>query len=166
MDTTSLCHHPRDRNRLLQSRVPTARSCPLRAGRRLISRAHVLVRKPHARRWQRLIWAVERRHDVQPPAILAQEVVATRTTTPDGAVNAPVGMRHRRDAEKPRDDHGGHRDDDRPHNRLTLVQVDLLGEPNRKTRAPPDVNTWAAAPALNGCAAPSPPSPPAVSAPG
>ena len=57
-------------------------------GRRLMSRAHVLVRKPHTRRWQRLIWVVERRQDVQPPAILAQEVVTTRTTTL-GAVNAP-----------------------------------------------------------------------------
>ena len=90
-----------------------------------------LSRKPHTRRWQRLIWAVERRQDVQPPAILAQEVVATRTTTPDGAVDARVGVRHpRRDAEKPRDDHGGHRDADRPHNRLTLVQADLPSEPN------------------------------------
>jgi hypothetical protein len=86
---------------LQSSRIPTARSCPLLAGRRLIGRAHVLVRKPHTRRWQRLSWAVERRQDVQPPAILAQEVVLIRTTTPDGAVNARVGVRHRRDAEKP-----------------------------------------------------------------
>jgi hypothetical protein len=42
-------------------------------------------------------------------------------------------VRHRRDAEKPRDDHGGHRDEDRPHNRLTLVQADLHSEPNRRT---------------------------------
>jgi hypothetical protein len=120
---------PHSQLRSLQSRIPTARSCPLRAGRRRpISRAHVLVRKPHTRRWQRLIWAVERRQDVQPPAILAQEVVATRTTT-DGAVNARVGVRHRRDAEKPRGDHGGHRDEDRPHNRLTVVQADLPSEP-------------------------------------
>ena len=124
---------PHSHLRSSQSRIPTAGSCPLRAGRSPISRAHVLVRKPHTRRWQRLIWAVERRQDVQPPAILAQEVVAIRTTTPDGAVNARVGVRHRRDAEKPRDDHGGHRDEDRPHNRLTLVQADLHSEPNRRT---------------------------------
>jgi len=124
--------------RLLQSRIPTARSCPRRAGRRRISRAHVLIRKPHTRRWQRLIWAPERRQDVQPPAILAHEVVTTRTTTPDGAVNARVGVCHRRDAEKARDDHGGHRDDDRPHNRLTLVQaacpVNRMAEPRKVTR--------------------------------
>lgn len=95
-----------------------ARSCPLQAGRRLICicRAHVLVRKPHTRRWRRLIWAVGRRYYVQPPAVLAQEGVATRTT-PDGAVNAWVGVRHCRGAEKSRDDHEGHRDNDRPHNR-------------------------------------------------
>jgi hypothetical protein len=81
---------------------------------RPISRAHVLVRKPRARRWQRLIWAVTVgtvRHDIQPPAILAQEDVTTPTTTSHGAVHARVGVRHRRDAGKHRDDHGGDRDD-------------------------------------------------------
>ena len=70
---------------------------------------------------------------MQPPAILAQEYVATRTTTLDCAINACVGVRHRRDAEKPRDDHGGHRDYHRPHNRLTLVQADVPIELNRRT---------------------------------
>jgi hypothetical protein len=74
---------------------------------------------------------------VQPPAILAQEVVATRTTTPDGAINARV--RHRRDAEKPRDDHGGHRDDDRAHNKIDAspsrpCPVNRIAEPLTVTR--------------------------------
>jgi hypothetical protein len=74
---------------------------------------------------------------VQPPAILAQEDIATRTTTYDGAVNARVGVRHR-DAEISRDDHGGHHDDDRPHNTLTLVQaactVNPIAEPLKVRR--------------------------------
>ncbi len=103
----------------LRSRIPVALSQPLQPGRRLIwiCRAHVLVRKPHAPRWRRLIQAVGRRYDVPPRAVLAQEDVETRTT-PDGAVNARgIGVRDCRDAEKSRDDHGGHRDNDRSHNR-------------------------------------------------
>ena len=77
-------------------------------------------------------------HDVQPPAILAQEEVTTRTNALDCAINACVCVRHRRDAEIPRDDHGGHRDDDRPHNRLMLVQaacpVNRIAEPLKVTR--------------------------------
>jgi hypothetical protein len=55
--------------------------------RRPISRARVLVRKPHTKRRQWLIRAitvgtvgVERRHNMQPSAAPTQEVVATRTT--------------------------------------------------------------------------------------
>jgi hypothetical protein len=74
---------------------------------------------------------------MQPPAILAHEDIATWTTTHDGAVNARVGLRHR-EAEIPRDDHGGHRDDDRPHNTFTLVQaactVNPIAEPLKVTR--------------------------------
>jgi hypothetical protein len=64
-------------------------------------------------------------------AALTQEVVAARTTALDCAINPRVCVRNRRQAEEPRDDHGSHRDDDRPHNRLTLVQADLPSEPNR-----------------------------------
>jgi hypothetical protein len=74
---------------------------------------------------------------VQPAAILAQEDVATRTTTPDCAVKTRIGVRDRRDAEKPRNDHGGHREDDCPHNRLTLVQTDLLSKEPHEVRCLP-----------------------------
>jgi hypothetical protein len=42
-------------------------------------------------------------------------------------------VHNRRDAEKTRDNHGSHRDDDRPHNRLTLVRADVPIELNRRT---------------------------------
>jgi len=45
------------------------------------------------------------------------------------AIPRPCGIS--RGVEEPLDDHGGHRDDDRPHDRLTLVQADLPGDPNR-----------------------------------
>jgi hypothetical protein len=42
-------------------------------------------------------------------------------------------VHNRRDAEKPRDNHGSYRDDDRPHSRSTLVQADMHIELNRRT---------------------------------
>ena len=111
---------------------------PSRIGRRPIRRARVLVRKPHTQRRQRLIRAiavgtvrVERRYNMQPSAAVAQEVVATRTTALDCAVNARVGMCNRREAKKPQDNHRSHRDDNRPHDRSTLVQADKHIELNR-----------------------------------
>jgi hypothetical protein len=109
-------------------------------GRRPIGRARVLVRKPHTQRRHWLIRAitvgtvrVERRHNMQPSTALTQEVVATRTTALDCAVNARVGVRNRRDAKKPQDNHRSHRDDNRPHDRSTLVQADMHIELNRRT---------------------------------
>jgi hypothetical protein len=56
--------------------------------------------KPHAQRRPRLIRAiavgtvrVEHRYNMQPSAAVAQEVVATRTTAFDCAINARVGLR-------------------------------------------------------------------------
>ena len=85
---------------------------PSRIGRRPIGRARVLVRKPHTQRRQWLIRAitvgtvrVERWHNMQPSTALTQEVIATRTTAFDCAINARVSVRNRRDAEKPRHNH-------------------------------------------------------------
>ena len=44
---------------------------------------------------------IERRHNMQPSAALAQEVVATRTTELDRAIYARVGVRNRRDGGTP-----------------------------------------------------------------
>jgi hypothetical protein len=93
-------------------RLAVSEPVPSRIGRRPVRRAGVLVRKPHTQRRQWLIRAitvgtvrVECRHNMQPSAALAQEVVAARTTAFDCAINACVGVRNRRDAKKPRDDH-------------------------------------------------------------
>ena len=49
---------------------------------------------------QSITVGIERRHNMQPSAALAQEVVATRTTGLDRAIYARVGVRNRRDAQR------------------------------------------------------------------